>query len=273
MKLRVRGTTYEGRAVDLRCRPVDAGRVAAAVREERCPPAVDAPPATPVYRYCGRVRPAMGLRTKTALAAAARSRGYETAADDAIADLREELAALDATEPSLPPARDPVDDATVADLRERVAAARGRLEARQSVGAETAAVEETLRETAGTLAERETERTAAAESRRQRRERARAYRDRQAERRRLADRLANCRRDARRALVERVADEFATAVAAVPGTPPDSRPDDPADASPVPAALAVLRLARTDAPVVLEVDRFRSPTAAADWLSAPVVRC
>ena len=39
------------------------------------------------------------------------------------------------------------------------------------------------------------------------------------------------------------------------------------------AALAVLRLAETDAPVVLETDRFRSPAAAADWLDAPVIRC
>jgi len=41
----------------------------------------------------------------------------------------------------------------------------------------------------------------------------------------------------------------------------------------VPAALAVLRLARTEAPVVLETDHFRCPGAAADWLDAPVVRC
>ena len=113
MKLFVRGTTYEGRVVDLRCQPVDGGRIAAAVRGERCFPAVDAPPTTPVYDYCGRVHPAMGLRTKTALAAAARSRGYETAADDAIADLREKLAALDAAEPSLPPLHESVDDASL----------------------------------------------------------------------------------------------------------------------------------------------------------------
>lgn len=269
MKLCVRGTTYEGRVVDLRCRPVDAGAVAAAVRGERCPPAVDAPPAPSVYDYCGRVHPTMGLRTKTALAGAARSRGHETPLDDAIAELRQELTALDDAEPSLPPLRESVDDAAIADLRERAAAARGRLAAREAVGVETAAVERTVRERTGTLAERETERTAAAESRRQRRERARAYRDRQAERRRLADRLANRRRDARSALVEAISDRFAAAVDAVPGP----TPTDPFDAPAVPAALAVLRVARTDAPVVVEVDRFRTPAAAADWLDAPVVRC
>lgn len=273
MKLRVRGTTYEGRAVDLRCRDVRGETVAAAVRGERSQPAVDAPTAGPVYDYCGHVHPGMGLRTKTALAAAARSRGHETAYDDAIAELRDQLADLDRAEPSLPRARDPVDDATVADLRESAAEVRGRLAARETLGAETAPIEERVRETARTLAERETERAAAEESRRQRRDRAREYRDRQARRRRLADRLANRRRDARRELLDRIEEPFAAALAAVPGWPTDSRPDDPFDATPVPAALAILRLASTDAPVVLETDRFPSPAAAADWLGAPLVRC
>ncbi|MDS0260341.1 hypothetical protein NDI56_13135 [Haloarcula sp. S1CR25-12] len=269
MKLCVRGTTYEGTAVDLRHRPVDGGAVAAAVRGERWLPAVDAPPAPLVYHYCGHARPGMGLRTKTALAAAARSRGHETAYDDEITALRERLAALDRSEPELPSARDPVDGERLAELRETVAAARGRLQAREAVGAETTAVEQAVREATRTLSERETERTAAEESRRQRRERARGYRDRRAEHRRLADRLANRRRDARRELVATVSDRFATALDALPGP----TPSDPFDAPAVPAALAVLRLARTDAPVVLETDRFRSPAAAADRLGAPVVRC
>jgi len=269
VKLCVRGTTYDGRVVDLRCRSVDGGAVAAAVRGERRLPAVDAPAATPVYNYCGRVHPAMGLRTRTALAAAARTRGHETDHDDRIADLRRELAETVPTEPALPTARDTVDDGTIAELREAAAAARGRLEARVAVGADTEAVENTVREATRTLAERETERTAAEESRRQRRERAREYRDRRERRRRLADRLANRRRDARRALADRLSDRFASALSAVPGT----TPTDPFDAPAVPAALAVLRLARTEAPVVLETDHFRCPGAAADWLDAPVVRC
>ena len=268
MKLHLRGTTYEGRAVDLRCRPVAGGDVAAAVRGAWPLPAVDAPSPGPVYDYCGHVHPAMGLRTKTALAVAARSKGHETAQDEAIAELRNRLADLDRAEPTLPRAREPVDDATVAELRESVAEARGRLVARETLGAETDAAEQRVRETATTLAERETERTATRQSRRQRRDRAREYRDRQAERRRLADRLANRRRDARRALVESITPQFTAAIDAVPGP----TPSDPFEA-PVSAALAVLKLAETDAPVVLETDRFRSPAAAADWLDAPVVRC
>ena len=269
MRLHVRGTTYEGRVVDLRHRSVDGRRVAAAVRGQACCPTVDAPSAPPVYDYCGRVHPAMGLRTRTALAAAARSRGHETGHDDAIADLRDRLADCDAAEPSLPSVRERVPDGTIAELRERVAAERGRLQARRRLDAETDNAQRAVSEAAGVLAERETERTAAAENRQQRRETARAYRDRRERHRRLEDRLANRRRDARAALVAAVADEFASALDALPRP----TPCDPFDAPPVPAALAVLRVARTDAPVVLESDRFATPTAAADWLDAPVVRC
>lgn len=255
--------------LDLRHRPVDGGAVAAAARGERCLPAVEAPNPPAVYDYCGRIRPGMGLRTRTALAAAARSHGHETAHDDAIADLRQRLSALATDEPSLPPALEDVPDDHIAALRESAAEARGRLRARDALDAETDTVEQAVRESTTALAQRETERTAARESRHQRREAARAYRDRMARHRRLADRLANQRRDARRDLVDRFSDGYARALDALPGV----TPGDPFEAPPVPAALAVLRLARTNAPVVLEADRFRCPSAAADWLDAPVVRC
>jgi len=269
VKVTVGGTTYSGRAVDLRARAVEGRAVEAAVRGERCVPAVDAPAPPPVYGYCGRVHPGMGLRTQTALAAAARSCGRETAHDDRIEELREQLAEREPAAPSLPAAREPVADGTVAELRETAAVERGRLQARKRLDADTAAVETAVRETTRTLAERETEQVAAEESRRQRRERAREYRDELERKRRLADQLANRRREARAALVDAVTDEFERALTAVPGP----TPAEPFEASPVTAALAVLRVAGTAAPVVLEVDRFGTPAAAADWLGAPVVRC
>ena len=269
MRLHVRDTAYDGRVVDLRHRTVDGRAIADAVRGRRLYPAVDAPPTPPVYDYCGYVHPGMGLRTRTALAAAARSRGHETAHDDAIADLRERLAELEAAEPALPEARGTVPETTVTELREAAATARGRLQARERLNAETTDVERELRETTRTLATRETERIAAEESRHQRREAARAYRDRLARRRRLADRLANRQREARATLVETVSDCYRAALEALPGP----TPTDAFDAPPVAAALAVLRVARTDAPVVVATDRFRHPNAAADWLDAPVVRC
>jgi chromosome segregation ATPase len=200
---------------------------------------------------------------------AARSRGCETEYDERITDLREQLRSDTPTEPSLPERRSQVPDEDIAELREAVATERGRLQAYRDVDADTTDIESNLRETARTLAERETERTAAAESRRQRREAAREYRDRLERRRQLADELANRRREARATLVEKITPRFESALDSLPGqTPPD-----PFDANPVTAALGILRLAQSEAPVVLEVDQFTHPAAAADYLDLPVVRC
>ncbi|WP_336358661.1 DUF7856 family protein [Haloarcula sp. CGMCC 1.6347] len=269
MKLRVAGTTYAGAVVDLRARDVDGRIIAASIRGQRCFPALSCPEPPAVYAYAGYVHPSMGLRTRTALAAAARSRGHETPQDDAIAECRAQLADLECSPPDLPDSVDPVPESTIDGLQEAVATHRGRLTARQAVGADDGAVQADLRDAATELSERETRRAAARETRELRRERARAYRDTLEEQRRLADELANLRRSARATLVDRCADAFARAIEAVPGPVPDS----PFDADPLTAALAVLRVARTPAPVVLGTDRFRSPTAASDCLDAPVVRC
>jgi len=269
VKVRVGAATHEGVAVDLRGRRVSGAAVAASVRGERCLPVVACASPTAVYEYAGRVHPSMGLRTRTALAAAARSRDEETPHDADIAAYREELANLDPSPPELVEATEAVSDAEVADLRETVAAHRGRVTARRAVGEDAADARADLRDAATALSERETRRAAARETRELRREAARAYRDRLERRREVADALANARRAARATLVDRFTGEFAAALAAVPGP----TPDDPFDASSVTAALAVLRLAETPAPVVLEVDRFPSPAAASEALDAPVVRC
>lgn len=269
MKLRVDGTTYAGRVVDVRTRRVEGGAIAASVRGQRCLPVVACPSPPAVYAYAGHVHLSMGLRTRTALAAAARSQGHETPQDDAIADRRAQLADLNRSAPDLPDPVDPVPESTIDGLQETVATHRGRLTARRDVGADPEAARADLRDAATQLSEQQTRRTAAQETRELRRERARAYRDTLETQRRLSDELANLQRTARATLVDRLARAFARAVEAVPG----STPSDPFDASPVTAALAVLRLARTPAPVVLETGRFESPSAAADFLDAPVVRC
>jgi len=269
MRVRIDGSTYAGQVIDLRGRDVDGQAVATAIRGERLGPLVDCPESGRLHHYGGRIHPEMGFRTQTALAVAARTRGHETDHDDEIERLRGELSALDPSPPSLTGPADTVPDTEVAAARERTATLRGRLQARETVGADTEDVRTALRSAAKDLSERETQRTAASQSRAQRREEAREYRARTAERSRLADALANRERDARRTLVEAVRNEFEQAVAAAPGP----TPDDLFDASPVTAALAVWRLADSPAPVVLEVDRFTSPSAAADWLGCPVVRC
>lgn len=269
MRVRIDGATYAGRVIDLRARDLDGRAVATAIRGDRVGPLVDCSEPGRLHDYGGWIHPEMGFRTRTALAAAARTRGHETDHDEEIERLRAELSALDPSPPSLTTPAETVPEGAVAAARERTATLRGRLQARQAVEADTEDVRAAFRSAARELSERETQRTAASQSRVQRREEAREYRAQTAERSRLADALANRERDARRTLVETVRAEFDRAVAAAPGP----TPDDPFDASPVTAALAVWRLADSPAPVVVEVDRFTSPSAAADWLECPVVRC
>ena len=270
MRLWVDGTHYEGRAVDLRATDVDGAAVARAVRGEALTPTVAPTAASAVYGYVGHVRPGMGLRTKTALAAAARSRGMTTIYDDEITECRERLADLDPERPELPTQVDPVADRTVREAAEAVAAHRGRVRVHEGLAdGDASEARSDLRAAARRLAERETEREAAKQARARRRDAAREFRDRLVARRRLADRVANLERDARASLVDALEGRFSAALDSLPGP----SPDDPFDAPPVAAALSVLRLADAEAPVVLEVDRFGDPATAATWLSAPVVRC
>lgn len=293
-----------GRALDLRGRvgaDVDAERVVAAVRRdwagpedelgagtpvvdtgERAAPIdrsvrVACPDPGPAHEHVGLVEPGLSLRVRTALAVAARSRGLSAPQDEELASLRAELDDLRVPDVDAKAARERLagTESAVEAGRERVAALRGRLQAARDAGRETGDLREALRAATRELSEVETERAAAREALDRAERRAREARDARERRRRLEDRVANVERAARAHLVDAVREEFATAVAAVPGSDGghdvDGGGPGPFDADPVTAALAVGRVAQLRAPVVLAVDRFDSATAAADWLDAPVV--
>ncbi|QPV64970.1 hypothetical protein I7X12_10325 [Halosimplex litoreum] len=282
--------SLRGRVVDLRGRGLDPVRVAAGVR--RTPPTdagdgvgeggsdrgpvVDCPRPRAVHGYVGFVRPSMSIRVRTALAAAARSRGGEAPQDEALADVRDQLA--DVTVPEPPDLAGPrerlagTDDA-VDRIRERVAALRGRVQAGREAGRDVSGLEAELAEATRELSERETERAAAREAVERAERLAREGRDARERRRRLEDRRANLQRRARAHLVDRVRGEYEDALVAVPGGPAEAeRLDDPFAVEGVTAALAVGRVAEFRAPVVLACDRFASAQAAAEWLDAAVIR-
>ena len=273
-------------------RGLDPEAVGRAVRGGAGPVDVDCPEPEPVHEYVGVVRPGMGLSTRTALAAAARSRGLAAPHDEAVASVREELAGLSVPDAGAEAGVSPAaarrrlagTEREVERLRERVATLRGRVQAAREAGHDPDEVQAELTEAARALSEAETERAAAREALDRAEERAREARDARERRRRLQDRAANLERAARAHLVDRLEDEFERALDALPAEggrsrpaePAPSRPDspdrDPFDADPVAAALAVARVADLRAPVVLACDRFETPEAAADWLDAPVVR-
>lgn len=275
-----------GRSVDLRDRGFDPSRVAAAVREGRptesgggsedrgaSGPVVDCRAPQTVHDHVGFVRPSMSVRARTALAAAARSRGGAAPQDEALADVRDELADLTVPappDPDAPRERLAGTDDAVDRIRERVAALRGRVQAGREAGRDVTDLETDLAEATRELSERETERAAAREAVERAERRARESRDARERRRRLEDRRANLERRARAHLVDRIRGEYERALAAVPDGPDEAA--EPFAVEGVAAALAVGRVAEFRAPVVVACDRFESPDAAAEWLDAPVIR-
>jgi hypothetical protein len=285
-----------GRGIDLRGRigsAVTAEGIVAAVRRSRGDSedgpdeeadvtdhdvAVGCPDPGPVHDHVGLVKSGMSLRTRTALAAAARSRGLSAPQDEELASIRAELAELTVPEVDTKAARERLagTESAVQTGREHVATIRGRLQAARDTGRETNDLREELRAAVRELSEVETERAAAREALDRAERRARESRDARERRRRLEDRAANLERAARAHLVDALREEYVTAVTVVPeaGRSADSSGagGDPFDADPVTAALAVGRVAELRAPVVLAVDRFEHPDAAVDWLDGPVVR-
>lgn len=263
MILRAAGRTWCGAVVDLREADVDPAAVAAAVRGDSSPYGAHCPPPGEVHRRAGFVRPGMGLEPRTALAAAGRSRELSTPHDQVLRRVRERLASFEGP-PDSPRTGSASGAADVERERERVAELRGRVRALEARGHDAADERAALREAARRLSELETERVAAVETRLG----AREARDRRERRLRLQDRAANLARDARAHLVRELRGEFAAAVDALSA----DTVDEPFRAPPVTCALAVLRVARVRAPVVLAADRFEGPERAARWLDAPVVR-
>ncbi len=224
----------------------------------------------PVHERVGCLHHEMGLRTRTALAEAARSRGHTTALDSRIETLRERLAELTVETVETTDQRQAVAEASANTerLQEAVAETRGELKARREDGdaPETA---EQFRDTARELSEAETAFVAARQNLERRRHAARQARNKLAQRMDIEDELANAEREARRRLVERTQTAFESAIESVPGGPESV--GNPFEVDSLTAGLAVARLADLAAPVVLACDRFDSPTAASAFLGAPVI--
>jgi hypothetical protein len=272
--LRVGDRTVVGHALDpdLDLSPT---RVATAVRSgavEGSPPIrVLARRPPPVHERVGCVHPDMGLRVRTALAAAGRALGLRVPADAEVERLDARIEEREREVGNLDDRRAAVAEASTSTdrLRETVAETRGRLQARREndLAREQTATE--LETAVSELAAVETEAIAARQALTQARLTARERRTELERRLELEDALANARRRARRQLVDRLRDRYAAAVRAAPGC---AEPADPFDVDAVTAALAVARIARFEAPVVCAAGRFPDAAAAAAWLDAPVVR-
>ena len=270
MICRVGDVVRQGRVVHVE-QDISPATLASVIRgDKRERLAVTAPDPHDVHEYVGCLRPSIGLRTRTALAVAGRSRGLSTPHDETRQRTAERLDTLTVDEADLADRRQAVAEASeqTQHLRERVAEARGRLREREENGLPTdeaaakledAIAELSAVETAAVAATQRLERaSAAAVDRREVRER----------RMELEDRIANLNRRARAFLVDQLHEEYVDALEGVPGK---QVPEDPFEADGLTAALAVGRVADLDAPVVRACSRFDSARAASEWLGAPVV--
>ena len=218
-----------------------------------------------LYDHVAVVAPGMSLDRRRLLAATARSSGATTSVDDELRAARRRLGEIEASVPSPVEARRRVaeTEAGLERQRERVAALRGRLQVADGAAAESE-YEAAVRE----LSEVETEHLAAKERLEAARRQARAARDQRERRLELQDRIDNLERTARAELVETVRPAADDAVPAVPG----SAASTVAEAAPVTAALAAVRVGTLRVPPVLACRRFGDAVGAESWLGTPVVR-
>jgi hypothetical protein len=135
-----------------------------------------------------------------------------------------------------------------------------------------AAAEAAYRDAVRELSEVETERIAGEQRLARLREVARETRDERDRRLRLEDRVANLERRVRLSLAQSVYGEFAAAVDRLPGAGAAGDAPGEYEGPPATAALAVVRVADTAAPVVLAGRRFPDARTASERLRAPVVR-
>lgn len=274
MIVRVGNRVYSDRAVDLDV-TLPPAPVAEAVRTGSAQTdgmtiEVVARSAGPLHARVGCIKRAVALRPRTALAEAARSRGWTTVYDPQLAAARQRLSAttIETPEPDLDRHRRRIAETSAeADThRERVAEARGRALVNEGNDPDqTAGLEEAIRE----LSEVETAAAAAQQAHDQAREEMWRLRDQLRRRLRLADEVGRLERRARVALVERAKPAYRRAVEAVPEI---GLPRTPFDAPDDAMALAVAAVGCVAAPVVLRSGRFSNADRAASWLRAPVIR-
>jgi hypothetical protein len=260
------------RAIDLRGAPISLDTVRAAIQRNH-------PTVRTEYPEPTRWWPTLGIPRDDAapldrLVAAARSRGQYPPAERALAAAQRELREITVERVDTDGTRRRLADAgsEVERLREEVATARGRLQSRQEMGADTAEAEAALDDAVRRLSEAETERVAAEQAHDAAQRRARETRAARERRLRLQDRVANRRRDTRHALAASVEDAFAAAVDALPGEATFSIDPLGVEGDEVTAALAAARIADLRAPVIDTTRRFESASAGAEALDAPVVR-
>ncbi len=293
--IEVAGKRYTGSAIEIR-QPVDPNAVVEAItgsdeRESTDAVSVSVPAPPPVYAHIAHIHDEMGLRIQTALAKAARTVGGETPYDESLATARATLTELTPEAPGSERHRHKLETKTVEAerLKEQAATLRGEIRTRRKHDLPTETAQAELRDVLAALSEAETSAQAAKQQLTAAQEAMREFRDQQEHRFRLEERVANLERKARASLVEQFTPAFRAHVREIialaereggidktvaSGTLPTAeRSATPLTAiNPTVAALALVRFASFDTPVVLSGSLVESARAAAEILDAAVIR-
>lgn len=264
MRLRLDDVERAGPAIDARDLDVESRRLYAEIWNPDSS-IITCPTPRRLFEHVGRIEPTTTIPRRTAIAAAARSRGQASSFDEEIRNCRRELATIDVPSADVPAALETLADAgeTVDSLRDRVARLGGVVAASDTDPERVEAAQSSLRDAAAELAAAETAHHAARQELARERDRQRAANDARERRLALEDRLENRGRAARRELADREATRIRRALDAVPDW--DGASDDAR------LALAIARTAAVRAPVVVESGPFRTPGQARACLAAPVV--
>lgn len=311
MRVVVDGDRYEGGAVDLRDRDVDADALLAAIRGNGADSddgtdrndtvsrdvesiesgtgsvQVACLPPTPSHDALGHID---NCRTslRSLLAAAARSRGQRAPQRPAYETVKERLGELQIPDVDVADARRRV--AAVGDdearLREQMATLRGRLQVHRETGTDASEVATALTDAATRLSEVETERVAAEQTLNRQERRAQAARTTRERRLELQDRAANLEREMRTSLAAAVYPAFTAALdsfrdSAIPGDASRdavaldgaASGDDPSEygGDLLTAQLGAVRIADLDAPVVVSAPVFDDAMSATTQLNSSVI--
>lgn len=208
--------------------------------------------------------------TRRLFAAAARTRGLTAPQDQQINRLESRLESIDVPSVDVVEAKQRVTNTArnEAALRERIATLRGRLQAERESGGATDETKSELETAAATLSEVSTDRIAARQRLLETERTARKARTSREERMKLADRLANRRRDARKVLARKVRPEYDNTVERIKPLLPDTNeaPTDIID------HLTAVAIATVDIPIVIAAGAtgITDEFAAASRLETPV---
>lgn len=222
-----------------------------------------------VYQYIRVITRDMSLNRRAAIAAAARSSGFQSSVDREIQETQGEILAHSPL-PPIPDLHTYQADLNNAEseletLDEKVATERGRMQKEMEWGLDPSAIS-TYKRLLQEWAEAKARATAAKERLQQAEQQQYRNRTSREAHLRLTDKLHNLERKARSELVTQLEETIDHAISCAPGTA-KSLPE----ATDSIVALAIARVATVKLPIVLVSSCFSSPHSAAEYLRSPII--